>query len=76
MYSGSTYVKNPDRSVDYDDMILCPTPVMEEGQGAKYTAGPVGATISANTKDPELAFACWEFIHLRNTCTEKSKRRL
>lgn len=64
LYSGSTYVKNPDRTVEYDDMILCPTPVMEEGQGAKYTAGPVGATISANTKDPELAFACWEFIHL------------
>lgn len=64
LYSGSTYIKNPDRTVDFDDMILCPTPVMNKDQKATYTVSPVGGTISASTKDIDLTFACWEYIHL------------
>ena len=50
---------------------ICPTPVAD-GTDKLYTScAPVGAVISAKTKNIDEVFACWEYIHLG----ELSERR-
>lgn len=75
LYSGSVYLKNPDRTVEFEDMILCPSPVMEEGQKTTYTASPVGAIIAATVPDEKIdvVFDCWEFIHLGIPAEKRAK---
>ena len=64
LYSGNVYSKNAQRTVDFDDMQLCPSPVLDADEPIKVTAAPVGGVISATTKNPELVFELWEYIHL------------
>lgn len=64
LYSGFAYEKNPDRTVDFDDMVFCPSPIGDDSNSVTETASPVGAVISASSKNVDLIFDCWEYIHL------------
>lgn len=65
LYAGSVYARNnAERTVDFDDMIFCPSPVVDDSKPAIVTATPVGALISTSTKNKDLVFKCWEYIHL------------
>lgn len=64
LYSGNVYKKNAQRTVALEDMQLCPSLVMNADEPIKVTAAPVGGVISSTTKNPELVFELWEYIHL------------
>lgn len=64
LYSGNMYQRNEDRTVDLSDMQMCPSLVVNADEPVKVTAAPVGGVISATTKNPELVFELWEYIHL------------
>lgn len=75
LYSGSVYERNDkERTVDYKDMILCPSPILEENGKLIVTAAPVGAVISASTKNIDLVFDCWEFIHLGELAEKRAAK--
>lgn len=64
LYSGNVYSKNAERTVDFEEMQLCPPPVVNDKETVKVTATPVGGVISARCKNLDLVFDCWEYIHL------------
>lgn len=65
LYAGMVYEKNAERTVAFEDMILCPPIVTENNKGVVVTAGATGGAISVNAKDKiDLVFDCWEYIHL------------
>lgn len=64
LYAGNVYAKNSERTVDFKDMQLCPSPVANDSEPLRVTAAPVGGVISAQTKNIDLVFDCWEYIHL------------
>ncbi len=64
LWAGGGFAKNEARTVDIEDMVVCP-PAVADGTKKIVTSGsPTGAVIYANTENPELVFDCWEFIHL------------
>lgn len=64
LYAGNVYKRNAERTVDLENMQLCPPPVADVDKPLKVSAAPVGGVISATTKNPELVFELWEYIHL------------
>lgn len=73
LYAGSVYEKDPKRTVDFDDMVFCPSPVIDDSKSVTVTAMPVGGLISATTKNKDLVFACWEYIHLGELADRRAK---
>ena len=54
LYAGMVYEKNAERTVAFEDMILCPPIVTENNKGVVVTAGATGGAISVNAKDFNL----------------------
>lgn len=74
VYSGSVYISNPDRTVAFEDMAICPTPVVNKGDDLTISASPVGGVISTNAKDLDLVFDLWEFIHLGELAKKRADK--
>lgn len=64
LYSGNVYTRNEERTVDFDEIELVPPAVANGTNRVVTTCSPTGAVISASTKNPDLAFDLWEYIHL------------
>lgn len=64
LWVGGGFSKAENRTVDLDDMVLCPPVVSDATNKIVTSSSMTGAVIYAKTENPELVFDCWEFIHL------------
>ena len=70
LYSHKGYAET---APDPSKIQICPTPVAD-GTNKLYTScAPVGAVISAKTKNIDEVFACWEYIHLGELVAKRAE---
>ncbi len=76
LWMSGSIASDPDKTVGLEDIELCPTLMPEANKPAISYTTATGGVITKSTKNPDLAYACWEYIFLGDNVAKRASTGL